>query len=181
MESVASCWGELPDGPARDVFLRLARDNGNIPCDVRLVCRGWARQVAGAWRTLRPADVEDVALWRARLGRMGSLRAIDFRRSGVTDATLEALRDLELTDLARLDVQCCENLTDVGLMALAALTGLTSLNVSWYNNVTDVGVAALAALTGLTELDVSGCDVTEAGVAALELALPRLTITWRAD
>jgi hypothetical protein len=46
--------------------------------------------------------------------------------------------------------------------------------------VTDAGLKELAALKGLQKLDLRRTQVTDAGVAELQEALPTLTIRWNA-
>ena len=65
--------------------------------------------------------------------------------------------------------------TDAGLVELAALTGLQTL-VLFNTKVTDAGLKELARLKGLQELALHGTKVTDAGVAELQKELPTLKI-----
>jgi hypothetical protein len=53
-----------------------------------------------------------------------------------------ALANGNLTRLTSLDISCCGNITDAGLVALANgnLTNLSSLEISGCDKITDVGV-----------------------------------------
>ena len=158
-------WSELPDGVAGVLFPMLhRRDAGSA----RLVCVDWARTVAGSWRTLRPASVEDLGLWRERVGRWPSLTDIDMQhaRYAVTDDILAELP--RLPKLTSLSLHTCFYVTDKGLAALAPksmVTGLTRLDLSYCHSVTDG--AALAQLTGLTYLDISQTGVRDVVLKAL--------------
>jgi len=90
----------------------------------------------------------------------------------LTDACIPAvakLRELSALDLGH------TNIGDSGLESLVALPKLTSLTVR-STRVTDVGLAHLQAMKSLTFLDLSNTKVTPAGVAALQKALPNCKI-----
>jgi hypothetical protein len=94
--------------------------------------------------------------------------------SSVTDAVLWELRGH--TALTTLDLDGCTHVTDVGLQHLSSLTALTTLILYGCTHMTDVGLQHLSSLTSLTELYLHCVSTTQAGQAALEAALPALTI-----
>jgi hypothetical protein len=120
----------------------------------------------------------------------------------ITDAGLAHFDDL--TALRELDLASCKEITDAGLAHLGGLTALQKLDLMGCERVTDAGLAHLCeptiqqlldsldmdpkqttdadlgdlgGLTALQELDLVGCnEITDAGVAALQQALPRCKI-----
>jgi hypothetical protein len=137
------------------------------------------------------------------LAGLRSLRSLHLDRTKVTDkglkhlAGLRALQtlDLEFTavgeglkDLAGLESLQTLNLaqtqvTDKALKDLIALKSLKSLNLcaGLRGRVTDAGLKELAGCKSLQRLDLTGQNVTEAGVAELRKALPKLAVYRRKD
>jgi hypothetical protein len=62
--------------------------------------------------------------------------------------------------------------TDTGLKELAEMKGLQTLDLHNTLKVTDAGLKDLAGLQGLQTLDLRYTQVTDAGVADLQKALP---------
>ncbi len=84
---------------------------------------------------------------------------------------LEGLTNLEGLNLG--DTQ----ISDAGLSHLKSLRRLGSLALT-RTRITDVGLDHLKPLGNLQGLSLGGANVTAKGVAALEKALPKCTITW---
>jgi len=128
------------------------------------------------------------------------------RLSACNNVTTEALRDVSrLTALTCLDLDCNEGMTAEGLLAVASgltaltrlclencpwdegvllavsrLTTLRLLSIGWNERVTDATLRTLFSLTNLTELYLNNTvdNLTDAGLEALQTALPNLSITY---
>jgi len=144
-----------------------------------------------------PAGLRDVS----RLTGLTSLRIRE-----CNNVTTEALRDVSrLTALTCLDLDCNEGMTAEGLLAVASgltaltrlclekcpwdegvllavsrLTTLRLLSIGWNERVTDATLRTLFSLTNLTELYLNNTvdNLTDAGLEALQTALPNLSITY---
>jgi hypothetical protein len=83
-----------------------------------------------------------------------------------------------MTKLETLEFSGLTNLTGAGLQTLAAhLTKLTKLSLYDCVNLTDDGLLPLAALVNLEFLVVNGCPLlTEAGKHSLQHLLPTLAV-----
>ena len=96
---------------------------------------------------------------------------LNLRQSEVDDAHLGRIAQLlNLTQLSLAN----NNVTDVGLEALAGIDGLQSLNLVNNSGVTDAGLASLAPLENLNRLYLWQTGVTVTGVRELESLLPDL-------
>lgn len=117
-----------------------------------------ARGVSRKWRSGRP-------LWRT----------ID-----ATDTLVAMLPSVCVPGYVR-SVNCAEQFTDAGLATVAAtLVNLQWLNLTECGQVTDQGLVHVAALTSLEKLDLEGCmQITDAGLAhvAALVNLQRLDLT----
>ena len=79
---------------------------------------------------------------------------------------------------ARLNLAYCNQVTDVGLLAIGAgCPALTSLNLRGCWRLTDAGLSAIGAgCPALTSLNLRGCDqVTDAGLSTIGAGCPALT------
>jgi hypothetical protein len=114
--------------------------------------------------------VSDAGL--VHLKGLTSLRVLVLDGTRVADAGMTHLQ--RLRDLRWLYLQGTQ-ITDSGV---AHLTGLTELQRLQLNDtrVTDLALRHLEALTNLEELWVANTRVSDAGIAALKMTLPRLTI-----
>ncbi|MAV35037.1 MAG: hypothetical protein CMJ59_06220, partial [Planctomycetaceae bacterium] len=102
----------------------------------------------------------------------GEVIKVTFNGSQITDAGLVHLTGL--TDLQTLDLTLCTNVTDAGLVHLQGRTTLEYLNLNG-TGVTDAGLAHLAGLTKLQSISLPK-QITDAGIAELQKALPNCTI-----
>ncbi|CAL9698167.1 unnamed protein product [Knipowitschia caucasica] len=143
------------------------------------------------------------------LSQMHNLQTLSLDGTGVTEASLEHLRNhpslsslsltgiqvedgnqalqiisgLKLTQLTLPGRHC---VTDGGMSALSNLTLLCELDLTDYTRVTDQGVGHLSSLTRLRKLSLSNTQVSDAGLPYLQgllemqdLCLDRTTVTSR--
>ncbi|MGD9856276.1 MAG: leucine-rich repeat domain-containing protein [Planctomycetaceae bacterium] len=107
------------------------------------------------------------------LAGMSQLTALNIPGSKITDddlAQLTGLSSLESLNIGGSPI------TDAGLQHIAALKNLKTLHLR-QTGITDAGLAQLAPLEHLQELNLLLCaGVTDAGVKALQAALPDCTI-----
>ena len=66
-----------------------------------------------------------------------------------------------MVSLIELDVSCCVEITDLGLLHLKSLINLESLDIYGCCQITDDGL--LHINTGIRELDIRGCRITKLG------------------
>jgi hypothetical protein len=120
--------------------------------------------------SLAGTKVSDAGL--ADLKGLKDLRRLVLDGAAIRGTGLAALKDLPaLTDLGL----GCPTLTDVFLNQLGELKRLERLSLVG-SRVTDEGLKALHSLSSLQELDLTDTQVTAAGVAALQKALPKCKI-----
>ena len=114
--------------------------------------------------------VEALARLPAELTR---LELINLATTSVTDAGLAELARLK--ELKSLSLSS-QHVTDAGLKEVARVTSLTSLYVGG-NALTDAGLADLSALARLKTLTIiNSPQLTAAGIARLQKALPECKI-----
>lgn len=133
------------------------------------------------------------------IGSLRSLNSLEFRTSAVTDAGMEALRNLK--ELRRLDIGGLSGVSEQGLVNIWRLKGLRSLvldlglepqrpiddlldrlatlteleELRVPGRITDDGLLKLSCLKKLRQLDLTGnSGYTDAGVASLMKVLPEL-------
>jgi hypothetical protein len=151
-------------GSARDEAIRALRDLG-------------AKVVVDEQAPGRPAievlfnRTKILASDLRHLARLPHLRRIDLYGTGVTDAGLKHLE--KLTELEVLEVN--GKVTDAGLMYLRNLTELRELYL-YGTDITDAGLEHLTRLKRLRVLDLTATDVSAAGLAELQKALPDVKI-----
>ena len=89
-----------------------------------------------------------------------------------------------MPQLQSLNIQCCGNITDEGVSALAnGCPQLQSLDICWCDKITDEGVRALASgCRQLQSLDIRECrNITDAGreiAARINIILPWYLINY---
>jgi len=121
---------------------------------------------------LHATQITDKGL--VNLKQLTHLELLNVGFSGVTDVGL--VHFAGLTNLRELDLYS-NKITDAGLVHLKTLTNLKVLGLR-ATQITDAGVRQLTGLTNLQRIDVTRCDnITEAGVAELQKALPNCKIT----
>ncbi|MBP90726.1 MAG: hypothetical protein CMJ64_29115 [Planctomycetaceae bacterium] len=103
------------------------------------------------------------------------LRSLDLYGIPVSSAGLRKLRGL--TELQTLRISDTA-IDDEALRELATLTELRYLDLSRNPGITDAGLIHLNALIHLEYVDLQGTQVTAAGVAKLQKALPDCDIKW---
>lgn len=91
----------------------------------------------------------------------------------ITDEGLAALASLP--QLEDLDFNSAPLITDAGLAEVAKLTKLLKLNLK-ATKITDTGLEPLKSLRKLETLDLTGTQVTPAGAAAIQKALPKCKV-----
>lgn len=119
----------------------------------------------------------------SHLARLPRLRALElYGCNRLTDAGLGHLG--ELLRLTVLSIgPSVRGVTDEGLRRLAPHSQLSRLNLSWCEEISDRGLQHLSGISSLTHLDLLGCHaITDEGLSHL-LRLPRLTRLnlWRCD
>jgi hypothetical protein len=141
------------------------------------------------------------------LSRLRNLEDLDFgegcdAHAALTDRGLASVARLDLPNLHMLNLFCCANITNAGLIYVASLDTVRELVLGGCFQVTDDGLPNLLGMRHLTYLDLRGdpgitdrglqmltkmkhlkwiilrgCpNVTDAGIAALKRALPDLKI-----
>jgi Leucine-rich repeat (LRR) protein len=153
---------KLPGQPVVGVIFEFGRNHNipNVGFDPAL-----AAQARKAWEQ----EFSD-------LRGLTALRHLDLGGVPVTDANLEAIKDLE--QLQHLDLYLKEGFTDAGFKHIGAMKNLVSLNIG-ATRITDAGLKHLKGLVNLEDLGLLGTHVTDAGVVDLlkELkALRKLTL-----
>jgi len=122
--------------------------------------------------TLRNPTRDDLT----QLEHLRSLRRLHLTGSGMTDASIEPLKDLpRLHDLSL----GATELTDAGLEHITSLTRLRFLSLS-SRKVTDEGLKQLKGTRRLRSLVLHNSQVTDAGLEHLK-DLPKLTFLWLDD
>ena len=108
---------------------------------------------------------------------MTNLQVLNLSFTQITDAGLVHLKGL--TNLKELDLQVTQ-ITDAGLVHLKGLTRLQSLDLFSNFQITDSGLVHIKGLTNLKQLNLgsafSKSEITDAGVAELQKALPNCEI-----
>jgi internalin A len=112
--------------------------------------------------SLAEGDVSDAGL--TALLSCRSITSLDLSRTRVTDAGVRHIAHLPLRSL---NLLCCYDVTDQALAMLAPLP-LEELNLVSCRRVTDAGVAHLCG-AAIRSLKLSGCAITDAGVARLQV------------
>jgi Leucine Rich repeat len=116
--------------------------------------------------------ITDVGL--ARIGGLTGLKRLVLSRTKVTDSGLAHIRGL--TTLSYLTLMGT-GVTDGGLPAIAGLPALTFLDLA-QTKVTDAGLPTLGSLKNLTRLRVKQTGVTDVGVSALQVANPKVGVSY---
>ena len=128
---------------------------------------------------LRSTQVTDAGL--VHLKGLTNLRELDLNRTKVTDAGLVHLKGMNLKRLIIPD----QAQTDTGLKHyLAAIKPPTELHLNKHRmrpllnwSITDSGLVHLKGLTNLKSLSLYKTQITDAGIAELQKALPNCKIT----
>jgi len=120
---------------------------------------------------LQATDVSDAGL--VHLKGLTSLKTLWLNKTRVTDVGLVHLKGL--TNLEILQLPQSSKITDKGLMHLAGLTNLANLDLGG-TSITDAGLVHLKGLNKLEMLALPK-NITDAGVAELQKALPDCKIT----
>ena len=134
----------------------------------------WADQVATNPNVLCGYDLDDDDLKLLR--NATGLRKLELKFCSLTEAGLKNLAGLNHLETLNLDCSLHDH-ANLGLACLKGLTQLQELNISDNYGVTDVELEHLKGLTQLRKLDLCGTQVTDAGVAKLQKALPNCKIT----
>lgn len=110
----------------------------------------------------KPVTDDDLALFK-RLHLPYTLNLEDCEN--ITDVGLSHLaNDVQLRGL---NLHQCEKITDGGLMHLAGAKNLESLNLHWVELITDEGMKHLSGLKQLKHLDLDWTEITNKGLAHL--------------
>ncbi|MCC6126986.1 MAG: hypothetical protein IT426_18665 [Pirellulales bacterium] len=96
-----------------------------------------------------------------------------FHGEEVKDSALESVKGLE--QVKCLNLANCQ-ITNEGLEQITGLKKLENLQLSGCKGITDNGVNRLGGLRQLNWIDVSFTNVTDAGIARLQQALPNCII-----
>jgi len=107
--------------------------------------------------TLSEATLQSIAASK-------SIKRIRLLGSNVSNAGLAYLKDMVQLEL--LDLNECEQISDVGVKHLQGLTRLRNLSL-WGPQITDKGLAYLSKFTDLSALTIRKCDVTDRGFEVL--------------
>ena len=141
---------------------------------VRGVSRQWRAVHDGVCQYLRIRHGVTGEVMHALCGRLPALTYLYLYE--VRSLTVDGLRAVGgLTTLTNLELSYA-NVTDAVLRELRGHTELTKLCLNFCSDVTDVGLKHLESLTALTQLYLFHTSTTQAGRIALKAALPALTI-----
>jgi Leucine-rich repeat (LRR) protein len=121
---------------------------------------------------LRICTFEQGALYELR--GLAELRNLDLQHCTVNDQDLALLA--RVRGLSSLDLSWCKQLGPDGLTHLSALSDLRRLKLYSCEQLTNTSVKVLSKLKGLTRLDVSHTKLTKTRVAALVKALPECKV-----
>ncbi|MFI5380903.1 MAG: leucine-rich repeat domain-containing protein [Tepidisphaerales bacterium] len=122
-------------------------------------------------RRLRLSGTQVTDAGLVQLKELGQLEGLDLSGTQITDAGLAHLGKLNVLMLSG------TRITDVGLLRLKELRGLQRLDVD-DTQITDTGLIHLEELKKLREVRLWRTNVTAAGVAKLQSALPKAHIDW---
>lgn len=137
------------------------------------------------------------------MGRLNSLRWLDFYMPNVTDqgfSRLKSLKELEFLNISGRGITNASlpqiasysmldflglsqtGVSDSGLVELKKLPRLQSLDLS-YTSITNAAIPSLKLLTGLKRLCLQNTKITDDGIAELRRTLPGLEINgwWPGD
>jgi Leucine Rich repeat len=105
------------------------------------------------------------------IAKFGGQVAYDYERDSPKPPGPEWLRGLLgedfFTRIVGVDLCCCANLTDAGLVNVKAMTQLQTLSL-FFTTIGDAGVENIRGLSLLQSLDLSETQVTDAGLERLE-------------
>jgi hypothetical protein len=101
----------------------------------------------------------------AKLTKLRHLGAIEFSGPGISDTTIECLKDVR--GLKHVSLGGFSVITDAGLFHFAAFASLEYLRIDG-GTTTDAGMAHLKNLRNLKGLDLRNSAVTDAGIAQLK-------------
>ena len=106
---------------------------------------------------------------------LARVTGLDFSFSKIDDAGLKELV-IKLPNMTYLSFWRARAISDAGLKELVKLKKITRINLKG-TQITDAGLPELAKITQLKEIDLENTKgVTEAGIAALQQALPNCKI-----
>jgi len=105
------------------------------------------------------------------LKELPALRMLDFA-DNLTDSGLKLIG--QITQLERLDIESCRQITNEGLKSLKKLINLRELHLS--SRIGDPGLVHLKNLEKLKKLVAFSSRITERGIARLRQSLPRLIV-----
>jgi hypothetical protein len=106
---------------------------------------------------------------------LARVTGLDFSFSKIDDAGLKELV-IKLPNMTYLSFWRARAISDAGLKELVKLKKITRINLNG-TQITDAGLPELAKITQLKEIDLENTKgVTEAGIAALQEALPNCKI-----
>jgi hypothetical protein len=117
-------------------------------------------------------DVDDVFVTRLpledypRLSKFRRLRAV-LLGNGATDAKLQAVAQLDLTNLVDLNMIAAPQVTDLGISALTNIASLKMIGMEG-TGITDASCEVMASRMRLQGVNVANCDgVSKKGINAL--------------
>jgi CheY-like chemotaxis protein len=116
---------------------------------------------------LKNCKLTDDVLHGLKTG-IARVRALNVSMTEISDAGLDALRDLNLLESLTLSFL---KITDAGLRHLGTLSSLTHLDLS-VTAITGAGLESLRSLACLRSLDLSGTRITDASLAFLRNLAP---------
>lgn len=102
------------------------------------------------------------------------LETLEIWQTNLGDAGLAHIG--KLANLKSLDISICPNVTSAGMTALVPLSKLETLNLS-QTGIDDTALDTLSAMHQLKSLDVRLTNVTDAGVAKFQAAVPDCKVT----
>jgi hypothetical protein len=142
--------------------------------DVKVTATGLAhlQQLAGLDSVLIQKSNVNVEGVRSLAG-ITKLRTLTLAGNSIGAAGFAHLSTLGQLDYLNLELTGC---TDADVASLSGLTDLTALDLGYNRDLTDAALRHLTGLRKLASLRLYETKVTDAGVAELKKALPRLSV-----
>lgn len=176
-------WGYSKAAPARDdVVFRIGSDDRLDPAGPSVSLLDIPGSLEFSSSSYRPGRLTAVSLqgWDISdtdllpFNTLTQLQSLKLSGTQVSTTGLSYLTDLPQLQILELD--SCPQLSDSALVYVAKIRSLKTLSLR-DTPITDAGVEHLTSLKKLRALSIGNSQITQAGVAKLQQALPNCTVT----